>query len=312
MVELKKIYADFEKGMYLAEAQVSIVNGYNLAGLFPKIEMDTKKVTIVDSTPIDKFIDQTGKKKKVAKGASARKIRGEVVTPDGFKLEHNEIEYVIENEDMLHPTFNLIQEIQAMGYVLATDIDQVVYNTVKDHGQLITDNKIVGGWGETATELKTMIRDISRLKKSMRPKPYSVDLFAYGDEADTELKARAAQSVEDYQLPQNGFNVEDTLNLMNARNFWGGLNMDDGEVFGFDSKNPGLDLIFKKYSNPNIKSIPTIQGMEALLPPINMLMFDNSKEETEPQTTIKVATTCGAYPRAKGERMIQYADIISK
>lgn len=311
MADLKKIYADFEKGMYLAEAKVNVVNGYNLAGLFPKIEMDTKKVTIVDSTPIDKFIDQTGKKKRVAKGASARKIRGEVITPDGFKLEHNEIEYVIENEDMEHPTFNLIQEIQAMGYVLAVDVDKVVYDVIKDSATLISDSKIKGLWGADATELKSMIRDMSRLKKSMRPKPYSVDLFAYGDEADTELKARAAQSVEDYQLPQNGFNVEDTLNLMNARNFWGGLNMEDGEVFGFDSKNPGLDVIFKKYKNPKIKSMPTIQGMESLLPPINMLMYSNEDTETEPQTTIKVATTCGAFPRAKGERMVRFPNIVS-
>lgn len=311
MPDLKQIYADFEKGMYLAEAKLAVVNGYKLAGLFPKIEMDTKKVTIVDSTPIDKFISQTGKAKKVAKGASARKIRGEVITPDGFKLEHNEIEYVIDNEDMEHPSFNLTQELQAMGYVLASDIDRIVKGCITTHATVVTDNKIKGGWEGVAITLQDIIKDVTRFKKAIRPKPYNINMLPMGDEADTYAKTYAAVSTENYEIPQNGFGIEDTLPFLNSRIFWGGLNMTDGELIGLDSNNPALDVIFKKYKNPKVKSVPSIPGMEALLPPINMLMFDSSETETEAQTTIKMATTCGAYPRNQGERMIRYPDIVT-
>lgn len=311
MASLKEIYADFENGTYLAELKLSMVEGYRFAGNFPLMKVDNEQVTVVESTPIDKFLTQTGKSKKLAKGASARKIRGEVITPSGFKLVHNEIEYNILNSDMEHPNFNLMDEISAMGYVFANDVDEIVYNTAKDNATVVTDDKIIGEWGENATEFKSVLRDLMRFQASIRPKPYNINMVAYGTEADVELKARAAQSVSDYVLPQNGFKIKDALDLANAKNFWGGRNFDDGEAIGFDRDMPALDVIMMKYNNPKIKSMPTIEGMESLLPPVSMLMFDNADEEHRPRTTIKVACTAGAYPRAQGERMIRIADLIT-
>lgn len=311
MASLKEIYADFENGTYLAELKLSMVEGYRFAGNFPLMKVDNEQVTIVESSSIDKFLTQTGKSKKLAKGASARKIRGEVITPSGFKLVHNEIEYSIPNKDMEHPNFNLMDEINAMGYVFANDLDEIVYNTAKENATLVTDDKIIGEWSENATEFKSLVRDVIRFQSSIRPKPYNINMIAYGSEADVELKARAGQSVSDYTLPQNGFTVKDTLDLVNAKNFWGGVNFDDGEAIGFDRDMPALDVIMMKFNNPKIKSMPTIEGMENLLPPVQMLMFDNSETETKPRTTIKVACAVGAYPRAKGERMIRFADLVS-
>lgn len=311
MATLKEMYADFENGTYLAELKTSMVEGYRFAGIFPLMKVDNEQVTIVESTPIDKFITQTGKSKKVAKGASARKIRGEVITPEGFKLVHNEIEYSILNKDMEHPNFNLMDEISAMGYVFATDVDQAVYSTAKNNAKVVTDSKIVKGWGNNATEFKSLLRDVMRFQASIRPKPYEIDLIAYGAEADVELKARAAQSVSNYKLPQNGFEIKSALDVANAKNFWGGRAFEDGEAFGFDSKMPALDVIMMKYHNPKIKSMPNVPGLEDLLPPVSMLMFDNADKEHRPMTTIKVACTAGAYPRAKGERMIRFPDFVS-
>jgi len=311
MVSLKEMYADFENGTYLAELKLSMVEGYNFAGIFPLQKVDNEQVTIVESTPIEKFLTQTGKSKKLAKGASARKIRGEVVTPKGFKLVHNEIEYNILNSDMEHPNFNLMDEISGMGYVFANDVDQIVYTTAKENATLVTDDKIIGEWGEAATEFKSIYRDVMRLQNFILPKPYNIDLIAYGKEANIELKARAGQSTSDYKLPQNGFEIKKALDLANAQNFWGGRAFDDGEAIGVDSNMPALDVIMMKYNNPKIKSMPTIQGMEKLLPPVSMLMFDNADKEHRPMTTIKVACTCGAYPRAKGERMIRFEDLVS-
>lgn len=311
MPDLKTLYADFENGMYLATAKETIVKGYKLAGLFPKKELDTKQVTIIDREPIDKFKDQTGKSKKIAKGASARKIRGKLVTPEGFKLVHNEIEYIIENEDMEHPTFDLVSEIQAMSYVLADDIDKSVYDTVKENAKVVQDNKIKAKWGEDATDIKAILADLIRFRGSIRPKPFNINAIAMGSEANIELTSKSAQSTTAYTLPQNGFEIEDSLQMANSQNFWGGIKMDDGELFGFDLQNPALDVLHKKYKNPKITSVPTIPGMESIVPQISMLMYDDSEKSTEPQTTIKVATTSGAYPRAKGEKMIRYPDIIS-
>lgn len=305
------MYADFENGTYLAELKTSMVEGYKLAGLFPLMKVDNEQVTIVESTPIDKFLTQTGKSKKLAKGASARKIRGEVITPEGFKLVHNEIEYSILNSDMEHPNFNLMDEISAMGYPLSLDVDEAVYNTAKDNATLVNDPKIAKAWGDAATDFKSVLRDVMRFQNSILPKPYDIDLIAYGKESNIELKARAGQSTSNYKLPQNGFEIKKALDLANAQHFWGGRIMEDGEAFGFDSNMPALDVIMMKYHNPKIKSMPSVPGLESLLPPVSMLMFDNSDEEHRPRTTIKVACTAGAYPRAKGERMIRFPDFVS-
>lgn len=288
-----------------------MVEGYRFAGNFPLMKVKNKQVTIVESTPIDKFMDQTGKSKKLAKGASARKIRGEVVTPSGFKLVHNQIDYSILNDDMQHPNFNLMDEISAMGFVFANDVDETVYKTAKENATLVSDDKIIKEWGENATEFKSVLRDVMRFQAAIRPKPYEIDRIAYGSEADVELKSRSSQSVSDYKLPQNGFTIRSALDLANAKHFWGGMNFDSEEGIGFNSNIPALDVIMMKYYNPKIKSMPNIEGMESLLPPVSMLMYDNSETEHEPRTTIKVACTAGAYPREKGARMIRIEDLVS-
>lgn len=311
MANLKEMYADFEKGMYIAEAKMDIVDGYKLAGLFPKTETKTKKATVVDAEEIDKFKDQDGKDKKIAKGASARKIRGKVTTPDGFKLYLREVEYVIDNEDMEDPSFNLTGEIKGMSYLLAGDIDAIVNNCVEENAIEITDEDINGNWDSEDVDEQGVIQDVSLFTAGIRPNPYLINTLALGNKADTWLKIKSAQSVENYELPQNGFKIRDTISLLNNRCLWGGVSVDDGAMYGFDTDNPALEILFKKYKNPNVKSVPPIPGMEALLPPISMLMYDNSQWESDPQTTIKVGVTVGAFARNNGKRMIKYPNVLS-
>ncbi len=223
---------------------------------------------------------------------------------------HNEIEYIIENEDMEHPTFDLTSEIQAMAFVLGDDIDLAVYDTIKENARVVKDTKIKAKWGMDATDIKSIVADLMRFRASVRPKPFNINAIAMGSEANIELVSKSAQSTIAYSLPQNGFEI-DSLQMANAQNFWGGIRMEDGELFGFDLQNPALDVLHKKYRNPKVKSVPTISGMESVVPQVSMLMYDDSERSTEPQTTIKVATTSGAYPRAKGERMIRYENIIA-
>lgn len=310
--QFAEYYKDYESGYLLRDAQVGIVRAFKLTGLFPKQEIPTKKVNVINSTPIDKFVDKTGKMKKMAKGTKARKIVGEVETAGGLSLTHSEIEYIIENEVLEEPTFNLQDEILAMSYVVGLDIEEVVYNACKASALIAPDSsKLNKNWDDAATTLDKIIGDVTEFEASAYDKPIDLNWFAYGNRANVELTKKCGVSVENYQIPQNEFVIKNSKNFMNAEHFYGGSNMADGEIFGGDINNPGLKIFYKNYSNPNVKNAPMPQGMEAFIPPVKMLMYDTSDKETEPQTIIKVAAAAGAYPIQKGNKLFRYADILS-
>lgn len=310
--QLAEYYKDYEQGYLIRDAQVGTVRAFNLTGLFPKQEVPTKKVNVINSTPIDKFVDKTGKQKKVAKGARARRIIGEVETAGGLKLVHSEIEYVIETEDMEEPTFDLRGEVMAMSYVVGMDIEETVYNGIKNNAKIaINDTYKNGDWDNSATTLEHIISDITEIEGAARATPYRINWLAYGNRANLELVKKCGLSVEDYIIPQNQFTIDSAVNLMNARHFYGGTNMEDGEIFGGDINNPGLKVVYKKYSNPNVKVAPMPEGMQAFAPPIKMLMFDNSDKETEPQTIIKIAAAAGVYPIQKGAGLFYEDNILA-
>lgn len=315
--KIGQMYKDFEDGMYLMRGQETMIANFKIAGTLPKTVVDTSQVTIYESDSLDDYMKKVPKGKKFAKGASGRKFRGSVKSSEGYKLESREVEYTINNEDMLHPSFNLDNEIRKMSYILADDIDEIVLNTVRENARTIipsgsatTGNKIVGKW-DTA-DMDSILGDIIRIKKQLRDKNIgALDTFMYGDEAQTQVATKCQVLSEKYQFPTTGFYVDDNIRLSNANHMWGGDKELDEELFAFKSSIPPMQLIYKKYNNPNIKSVPTIQGLEYITPTIEMLMFDNGKENLNPQTTIKMGVTCGALPISKGNNMVRIANILS-
>jgi len=304
---------DYKNGRLIRLAQEKMVRGFNLTGLFPMKPVATKKVQVIDSTPIDKFVDQTGKQRKVAKGAKVRQIIGKVETTDGLTLTHNEIEYRIENEDLEdNPTFDIFAEVSAMAYVLAMDIESAVAASFRANAQLAVDSGVTihANWNESTTALEHITDDVAEFEACSRLTPYQLSLFAQGNRANVEMIKRVGASVENYRLPTTDFDIDSVLQFMNARHFYGGRYMNDGEIFGIDPLNPGLTVFYKDYTNPNVKPAPLPQGMEKLAPPIRMIMFDTAETETEPQTVIKVANAVGAFPRRKGEGLFRYADVL--
>lgn len=315
MVDIKQdprigqIYDDFYNGMFLLKSQESMVDAFKIAGAFPKIVTDTKQVTVYEEEDITKYLKKMPKGKKMAKGASARKFRGDVKTPEGFKLETHQIEYTINNEDMLHPSFNMANEVSAMSLILASDVDRAVFDCVRENAKLVDDPKFVGKWA--SADMDSMLNDIIRIKKQLRDKNITaLDSFAYGDEAMTDLAIKSQIVSEKYQFPHTGFYVDDTIQISSSNHFWGGAEMDDGELLAFKNDIPPLDIIYKKYDNPAIKTVPTIPGLEYVTPVVQMLMYDNHEEQFNPQTTLKMAVTVGAYPRAKGTNMVRVANIL--
>jgi len=307
---LGKVYQDFYNGMYIINAQETMVNNFKVAGYFPMIQTNTKDVTIYEEQPLDKYLKKLPKGKKIAKGASARKFRGEIVTPKGFKLESNQIEYTINNEDMEHPTFNMANEISAMSLILATDVDNAIIKCARENADLITDTNVKKAW-KTA-EFTGILNDIVRIKKSLRKNNIpALNTFMYGDEAQTQLAIKSQAEKLPYEFPSTGFYVDDNIQVSNANHSWGGSMMDDGELFAFNSQLPALDVIYKKYKNPKVSDVPAIPGKENITPVVQMIMNNSDGEEFVGQTTLKMGVTVGAYPRENGHKMVRIPDILS-
>jgi hypothetical protein len=302
------IYKSYADGYLLRDAQVRIARGFELTGLFPKAEVDTKKVNVVKSTPLDKFVDKTGKLRKLAKGARARQIRGEVETTDGLNLTQCEIEYIIEDEDLHSEVFDLQGELGAMYYILAQDIEEVVYNKIVAEAA-ISSSSLTGNWDDAGATLETIIEDIVQMESEARDTPYRLNWFAYGSTAHNLLLKKAGVSIEDYTIPQNEFTIDGSISLQNARHFYGSREMGVGEILGGDIDNPGLRLFYKKYNNPNVKQAPMPVGMEKFLPTINMMMYDNAETQSDPETTIKVTCAVGARAMNDGAGLFRHADI---
>ena len=304
-----KVWNDYYNGMYIINSAETIIEYSNLLGYFPQIRTDTKDVTILEEQPLDKYLKKLPKGKKIAKGASARKFRGEVISPKGFKLESHQIEYTINNDDMLHPSFNLANEVNAMSLILATDIDNSIRTCAIENAVAVTDPKVKKGWSDGT--YADILSDILRIKKTLRDNAINtLDTFMYGDEAITELASKSQVESMRYEFQKTGFYVDDTMDISNARHSFGGTMFDDGELIAFNSQIPALDVIYKNYTAPGVKTVPTIPGKEKITPVVQMLMTDNTDEEFVGQTTIKMGVTVGAYPRANGNKMVRIPNIL--
>lgn len=306
---IQKQYDDYNDGFFIRLAKEAIASNYNIAGLFPFQAVPANKATIVEEAPIDKFVDQiTGKLIPLAKGARARRLRGTTVAPNGLTLHHSEFVYEIDWEDLKDPSINLGTEIQSMSYLAALEINDIALECVRNNAQKVTDSKIKGGWEKDTTEYKQIARDIRRFKD--QSKIYKQDLLALGDDAKFEVDTKSAIEAMSFEMPKNGYTIEDVIRTMSTNVFAGGQGMNLGEVFSFSSLVPGVNLRFQEFDNPNVLDAGIDPALAKLAPPIKMLLFDNSDKETKPTTTVKVAYACGAFPSHKGKAMFQLADIL--
>jgi hypothetical protein len=307
--QLQALMKDYRNGYITTDAQVQVAQGFVLTGLFPKQEVTGKNVNIIKTTAIDKFEDKTGKMRKMAKGTKARRIVGEVAAADGLTLTHNEIEYIIESDVFNEETYNVNEEIGAMCYILAQDIEGIVYDKIVANASL-SPTVANHDWDGAGTTLEMILADIIDIEDVALNTPYDINWLAYGRTGRKALLKKAAQSVEDYMIPQNQFPIKDSISLMNSRHFYGGREMGNGEILGGDTNNPGLKVFYKRFRNPNVKqAVPLPQGMADFAPALNVLIYNNQDTETEPQTFIKVACAVGAYPIQDGAGLLRYADI---
>lgn len=310
----EKIFSDYHRGMYILQAQEQIIHNNPIIGLFPKQEVETNQITILESEDFDKYAKKMPKGKGIAKGASARKFRGTLKTPKGFEMSKHEIEYVIAKSDMENPYYMLSDEISAMAYILGLDIVETIYTTAKENALLVTDANLVKDWDNASTTYDKILNDIVYMKKQLRKQGISaIDNFLYGDAAITTLaaKSQVEASRYDYDAAKEGFYVDDVMRISGANHMWGGQDFEDGEVIGFNYNYPAMKVYYRKSSNPKAATAPAIPGFENVTPCIDMLMYDD--EETnlnDPLVTIKMGCTVGAVPIAKGNRMIRIANIL--
>ena len=306
----EKIFSDYHRGMYVVQAQEQILHTNPILGLFPRQEVDTKDITVVEEQPIDKYEDKLPKGKRLAKGASARRFRGELVQPKGFKMVKHAIEYVIAQEDMENSYYNLSDEVGAMSWILGKDMTNTVYETAKKYAMEVDDANIKGEWN--TAEYDSILNDIVYMKKQLRDQNINkIDNFIYGDEAITKLASKSQVESTRYEFQKEGFYVDDTMRISGANHFWGGQDLEDGEVIGFNYNAPPMKIYYKRPSNSKVRSIPQIPGYEEVSPCISMLMYDDSETNDDPVVTIKMSCTLGAFPIAKGNRMIRIPNILS-
>jgi len=308
-----KIFSDYERGMYIAQAQETILHNNPIIGLFPRQLVDTQEITVVEEQPIDKYKDKMPKGKRLAKGASARKFRGELTTPKGWTMVKHAIEYTIAQQDLENPMYQLTNEIGAMAWILGVDMTSTVFDVALKYAREVTDANIEGKWSTCTYD--HILNDIVYMKKQLRDKNIAkLDNFVYGDEAITKLaaKSQVEASRYDYDSAKSGFYVDDVMRISGANHFWGGQDLEDSQVLGFNYNLPPMRIFYTKPSNPKVKSIPPVPGYEEVSPCISMLMYDDSETNDDPIVTIKMSCTMGAFPINGGERMIKIPNILTK
>lgn len=307
----EKIFSDYYRGMYVLQAQEQILHTNPIIGMFPKQEVDTKDITVLEEQPIDKYEDKLPKGKRLAKGATARKFRGELVQPKGFKMVKHAIEYVIAQEDMENSYYNLSNEVNAMSWILGKDMTATIYETAKKYAKEVDDANIGCQWA--TADYDDILNDIVYMKKQLRDQNINkIDNFIYGDEGITKLASKSQVESMRYEFQKEGFYVDDVMRISGANHFWGGQDLEDPEVIGFNYNAPPIRIYYKRPSNPKVRNIPAIRGYEEVSPCINMLMYDDSETNDEPVVTIKMSCTLGAFPIAKGNRMIRIPNILNK
>lgn len=309
----EKIFSDYLRGMYVVQAQEQIIHQNPVIGLFPKQEVETKQITLLESEDFDKYKEKMPKGKGIAKGASARKFRGTLKTPKGFEMSTHEIEYTIAKSDMENPYYFLSDEVSAMAYILGLDIVETIYTTAKENAVTVSSG-LNKDWDGASTTYDKILNDIVVLKKQLRSQGIAkIDNFLYGDGAITALaaKSQVEASRYDYDAAKEGFYVDDVMRISGANHMWGGQDFTDGEVIGFNYNYPAMKIFYKKSANPQAATAPAIPGFEEVAPAISMLMYDDEDTNlNDPLVTIKMGCTVGAVPIAKGNRMIRVADIL--
>lgn len=307
----QKIFSDYEHGMYIVQAQETILHNNPLIGLFPTKQIDTKEITVVETEPIDKYKDKLPKGKRLAKGAEARKFRGELKQPKGWTMVNHEIQYTIHKEDMENPMYDLSNEIASMAWILGVDMTSTIFKTALEYAKEVTDSNIKGKWA--TCDYADILSDIVYMKKQLRDKNINkLDNFIYGDEGITKLAAKSQVDANRNVFQDEGFYVDDVMRISGANHFWGGQDLADSEVLGFNYNLPPMEIFYKKPTNSKVRSVPTIPGYEKVSPAINMLMYDDSDENMNPVVTIKMGCQLGAFPINGGNRMIRIPNILTK
>lgn len=307
----EKIFSDYEHGMYIVQAQEAILHQNPVMGLFPVQQIETKEITVVETEPIDKYKEKLPKGKRLAKGASARKFRGTLEQPKGWTMVNHEIEYTIHKDDMENPMYNLVNEVAAMAWILGVDMTNTIFDTALKYAKNVTDSNIKGQWA--TCNYDDILTDIVYMKKQLRDKGInSINNFIYGDEGITKLAAKSQVESMRYEFQKDGFYVDDVMRISGANHFWGGQDLADGEVIGFNYNLPPMTVYYKKPNNNKVKSVPSIPGYEEVTPAISMLMYDDSDENMDPIVTIKMGCQLGAFPINNGNRMIKVPNILNK
>lgn len=302
----------YESGYIQANTQKQVVDNFKLAGLFPRVITNDKQVTITEGVPLgefDKEIVGEEKVRGITMGATPRKIRTKLRSPKGMKLDQSEIMMEIEQKQLEDDRLDLNTLISNISYSLAKDIDQMVYDCAIEYATEVSDSKIIGKW--TANDIETIVADTVRMKNKLRPKPYIIDQFALGAEAQTEVEVKSAKLPTKWQLPINGYQLEDVVRLGSTNFSWGGADMDPSELLAFSSQYPAMQIFYMNYNNPRIHSVPTVPGYEATSPYINVMMFDNADTEPEPITTLRFSINMGAYALEEGDRMLHITNVLS-
>lgn len=308
----KRRIAAFEAGYITQQVRTTVAQNFKFAYLFPTHIVDSKQVTITEELSEDIFDDQIvdeGKRRRITKGASARKLRFTGVGAEGLKFQQNKVEIEIEAEEFEKESFDLMGIQRRIALSLAKDIDKVVYSNILDYAQTVSDAKIAKGW--SAADLEAITKDIIRIRSKVRPKFDNVDVFACGDEVQLTLASKAAALPLKWEFPANGYTVDNTLPLGGANFYYGGACMEDDELLAFSSANPGMELYYLDYKNPRVKRVPTIKDYEYCTPAINVMMYDNSDTEEEPIITMKYSYNVACHPIEKGDRMLRVQSLLS-
>lgn len=298
---LQRIYDNYRTGFYIRTIQDAIVNNFTIAGLFPAKGVPATRATMIEERPINDLIKQiTDKKAKLAKDASARHIRGVTLTKNNIQLNHEEFIYEILMEDLEDPMVNLTEEIQKLGYAYSYMINSRIMDTVRKAAVTVDPSIMEGGWS-TATDSEVILRDIRRMQDTFKDEPgIKADTIFANYNADFRLKTRFAGNTLAWEIPSTGFTYRDALNVMDMREVYGGMDIEENEFFVTDSRNPAITVLFKEFSNPAVGSYPSNPYYANVSQPIKMLMYNDADANTNPSVFVKIASCFAAYAKGKG------------
>lgn len=312
--QLQKVDGAYHSGYYTAKIRKDVAKEFKMAGLFPTQKVDDKNITVTDVNTYDEIEEQVkGRKKKLeAKGTSLRKIRARVVTPEGFRLEQYGIEMDIEQRDLLEQRISITDIMKPVTKYLAQEIDNNVYQSAVSYAtDESTNYGLTNNW--TNSEIEDILHDIITIKNKKLEEGYDINHIMLGMDAKTKLDILSASkdiATSKYIFGHNNFELDNTITLNDMVFSWGGKTMDGKELLAFCTDAPALEIFYLDFFNPNVQRVPSIGQYEKYAPLINVLKYDNAKEEHEPIIKMKFATAVGTYPLEKGKRMLKVPNVM--